>query len=136
MLQGNFNYLNLIDNDENCYKIKRIFNKENQLSLVQILDSKDKIYKCLFYRDGKHVSNICVYNVETGKEIKNITYRADGETISSVREYNNETGNLSCVSFYKEDGQSVSSMVEYDDNGLEAQFSLFCDDGEVITQCL
>ena len=50
MLQGNFNYLDLIDNDENCYKIKRIFNKENQLSLVQILDSKDKIYKCLFIK--------------------------------------------------------------------------------------
>lgn len=36
----------------------------------------------------------------------------------------------------KTDGVSVSSIIEYDDYGLQVQFSLFCDDGEVITSQL
>ena len=75
-----------------------------------------------------------VYNTETGKEIKNITYKSDGKTISSVREYNTETEKLSCVTFYKPDGVSPSTIIEYDDYGDECQFTLYADDGEVITQ--
>ena len=50
-----------------------------------------------------------------------------------MREYNLETYKLSSVTFFKTDGVSVSSIVEYDDWGTQVQFTLFCDDGEVIT---
>lgn len=119
--------------DENCFSIKRVYDKENILSHIYVFDEKGRIYKCLFYEKGTRLSNLSVYNRETGKEIRNITYRQDGKTISSVREYNLETGILSCVTFFKSDGVSVSSIIEYDDYGAQVQFSLFCDDGEVIT---
>lgn len=124
----------LLDNDENCYSIKRIFDKDNVLSMIQAINFKGGIYKCLFYRDGKFLSNMSIYNPETGKEIKNITYRNDGKTISSVREYDFATERLLTVTFFKEDGVSVSSIIEYDESGTEVSFQLFCDDGEVITQ--
>ena len=129
-------YSELINNDENCYRLNKIFDKNNVLSMIQVLNFKGQIYKCLFYRDGKVLSNISVYNVSTGKEIRNITYRADGKTISSVREYDLETEILSNITFFKEDGVSVSSIIEYSSDGSEVQFSLFCDDGEVISQYL
>mgnify|MGYP004678466661 CR=1 FL=1 len=118
--------------DDRLETIKRVY-EDNILQLVQILDSKNRIKKCIFYDDGKRISNITVYNVTTGKATRNITYRNDGCTISSVREYDCNSGRLLCVSFYKEDGKTLSSIIEYDDNGVEVEFSLFCNDGEVIT---
>lgn len=138
MLTGTHNadIMELIGNDATCYTIKRLYNKENELSVVQVLDERGRIYKCLFYDEGKRLSSVCVYNSESGKELMNITYRKDGKTISSVREYNSDTNQLLSVTFYKEDGKSPSSIIEYDDYGQEAQFSLFCDNGEVITQAI
>lgn len=138
MLTGtnNADIMEFIGNDTNCYTIKRLYNKDNELSVVQVLNEKGRIYKCLFYDEGKRLSNVCVYNPESGKELMNITYRNDGKTISSVREYSSVTKQLLSVTFYKEDGKTPSSIIEYDDFGQEAQFSLFCDDGEVITQAL
>lgn len=133
---NNADIMEFIGNDANCYTIKRFYNKDNDLSVVQVLNEKGRIYKCLFYDDAKRLSNVCVYNSESGKELMNITYRKDGKTISSVREYDSDTNQLLSVTFYKEDGKSPSSIVEYDDFGQEAQFSLFCDDGEVITQAI
>lgn len=124
----------LVEADDGIYTVKYLYDKNNILSLVQVLDALGKIYKCLFYEDGKRLSNMSVYNTETGKEIKNITYKSDGKTISSVREYNTETEKLSCVTFYKPDGVSPSTIIEYDDYGDECQFTLYADDGEVITQ--
>lgn len=136
MQQNDREIMNLLDNDTNYYTIKRIYNKENELSVVQVLDIRGKIYKCLFYEEGKRLSNLSVYNPESGKEIMNITYRNDGKTVSSIREYNKKTQMLLSVTFYKEDGKTPSSIIEYNDDGSETQFSLFCDDGEIITQCI
>ena len=118
--------------EENHSTMKRVYNKED-LSLVQVLDEQNRIKKCLFYENGKRLSTSCIYNVKTGKEVKNITYRADGKTISSVREFDYETGRILKVEFYKEDGQSLSSVIEYDETGSEAKFSLYGDDGEITT---
>lgn len=133
---SNRDIMNFIENDANCYSIKRLYNKNDELSVVQVLDERGRICKCLFYDEGKRLSNVCVYNSDSGKETMNITYRRDGKTISSMREYNSNTNQLLSVTFYKEDGKSPSSIIEYDDYGQEAQFSLFCDDGEIITQVL
>lgn len=126
--------LNLIEVDDSLFTVKYLYDKNNILSLVQVVDTLGKIYKCLFYEDGKRLSNMSVYNTKTGKEIKNVTYKSDGKTISSVREYDTETEKLSCVTFYKPDGISPSTIIEYDEYGYECQFTLFADDGEVITQ--
>ena len=112
--------------------IKRVYDKK-ELSLVQVLDERNRIQKCLFYENGKRLSTACIYNANTGKEVKNITYRADGKNISSVREFDYETGRLLNVSFYKEDGKSLSSVIEYNEAGNEVLFSLYGDDGEVTT---
>lgn len=128
--------LNFISNEDNCQSIRRVYNKDNILSHIYVLDSRGRIFKCMFYENGERLSNMCIYNTSTGKEIRNITYRQDGKTISSAREYNLETGKLSCVTFFKPDGISVSSIIEYDDYGSQVQFSLFCDDGEVIASQL
>lgn len=136
LLESRNDIRELIGEDEKCYKIKRLYNDDNELSVVQVLNFRNRIYKCLFYEDGERLSNISLYNTETGKEIKNVTYRNDGKTISSVREYNLETEQLLSVTFYKPDGKSPSSIIEYNDSGSQAQFTLFCDDGEVITQAL
>ena len=125
--------LSYVSNEDNRLSIKRVYDKDNILSHIYVLDSKNRIYKCMFYEKGVRLSNVSVYNPEAGKEIRNITYRQDGKTISSVREYNLETYKLSSVTFFKADGVSVSSIVEYDDWGTQVQFTLFCDDGEVIT---
>ena len=77
-----------------------------------------------------------IYNVENGKEVKNITYKQDGCTISSVREYDTQTGQLLSVMFMKEDDNSISSIIEYDNSGNEIQFSLYCDDGEIISAAM
>lgn len=124
----------LIEADENFYTVRYLYDKNNILSVIHVLNTLGKIYKCLFYEDGKRLSNMSVYNTDTGKEIKNITYKADGRTISSVREYDTETEKLCCVTFYKDDGISPSSVIEYDEYGYETQFTLYADDGEVITQ--
>ncbi len=121
----------LIDGVNNCYKIKRILNNENELSMIQILNERGRIYKCLFYDENGRTSNLCVYNPSTGKEVKNITYRSDGKTISSIREYYPTSGVIKCVTFYKEDGQNISSLVEYNENGDEVCFSLYDEKGEV-----
>lgn len=118
---------------ESVYSIKRVYNDANLLSHIYVLNSYNRIYKCLFFENGKRLSNMSIYNTSTGKEIKNITYRQDGETISSVRDYNLDTEKLQTVTFLKPDGISVSSIIEYDDFGMQTQFTLFCDDGEVIT---
>lgn len=128
--------MSIVGDDENCRTIKRLYNKDRELSVVQVLDFRDKIYKCLFYEEGKRLSNVSLYNTKTGKEIKNITYRNDGRTISSIREYNIDTEKLRSVTFYKEDGKSLSSVVEYNSEGYETQFTLYCDDGEIIRQVL
>ncbi len=126
----------LVEEDAKFYSIKRIYNKYKELSMIQVLDTRGKIFKCLFYDDHKRLSNLSIYNTDSGKEIRNITYRSDGKTISSIREYNSVTQKLSNVTFYKEDGKSPSSTIEYDNEGKEVQFSLYCDDGEIITQCI
>lgn len=126
----------LIGNDENCYSIKRLYDEDDVLAALQVLNAKDRIYKCLFYEEGTRLSNLTIYNTETGREIKNITYRNDGKTISSIREYNLETEKLLSVTFYKEDGQSPSSIIEYNDKGDEASFTLFCENGQTITQAI
>lgn len=124
----------IILDDTNCYKIKRIYNKDKELSVVQVLDIRGRIYKCLFYSEGKTLSNLSVYNPDTGKEIRNVTYRHDGMTISSIREYYTKTHKISSVTFFKEDGCSPSSVVKYNELGDESHFILYCDDGEVIKQ--
>ena len=103
------------------------------MSLIQVLDNQGRISKCMFYDDNKRLSNICYYNTLTGKEIKNITYRADGKTISSMREYDCKTGKPLNVIFYKDDGINISSIIEYNESGNEAKFTLYCDNGEVIS---
>lgn len=128
--------LSYVSGDENCLSLRRVYDNEKVLSHIYVFNAKGKIYKCLFYEKGVRLSNMSIYNPKTGKEIRNITYRQDGKTISSAREYNLETGKLSCVTFFKPDGISVSSIIEYDDYGSQVQFSLFCDDGEVITSQL
>lgn len=134
--ESRINITDLIGNDDNCYSIKRVYSDNGDLSLVQVLDNRGRIYKCLFYNEDGLLSNQSVYDSKTGKEVMNITYRCDGKTISSVREYNLDTQQLMSVTFYKGDGKSPSSIIEYNDDGSDAQFSLFCDDGEVITQCI
>lgn len=130
------NIAELIGDEENCYTIKRIFDSDNVLSIIQVLNTLGQIYKVLFYENGSRLSNLSVYNPKTGKEIRNITYRADGKTISSVREYDMETESLLSVTFYKPDGLGVSSIIEYNDTGTETQFTLFGEDNEIITQVI
>ena len=136
MLNTMPNTLDLIGLDNDAYIAKRLYDKNNILSIIQILDILGRICRCLFYEDGKRLSNMSIYNPSSGKEVKNITYRADGKTISSVREYNKETEKLMSVTFFKEDGVSVSSIIKYDESGSEVSFTLYCDDGEVVTQSL
>ena len=124
------------DGDKSFYSIKRVYDQNNNLSVIQILDDKHRIFKCLFYDDQKRLSNMCIYNPITGKEVKNITYRADGKTISSVREYNTITDKLLNVIFFKPDGKSPSSIIEYNEMGNETQFTLFDESGETIVQKL
>lgn len=112
--------------------VKKIYDG-NDLKIVQVLNIQGKIQKCFFYEDNGRLSNMSEYDTNTGKEIKNTTYRKDGKTISSIREYNVNDGYLRFVAFYKEDGRSISSIIEYNKFGTEIEFSLFCDDGEVIT---
>lgn len=126
----------LSSDDDSCYNIKRMYTKEDMLSMVQILDQRNRICKCLFYEDGDRLSNISVYNPLTGKEIKNITYRADGKTICSVREYNILTEKLLNVIFFKPDGKSPSSIIEYNDSGDETQFTIFDESGVAQTHCI
>ena len=95
-------------------------------------NKKGQIQKCMFYDEKLRLSNICVYNTDTGKQLKNVTYRQDGKTISSIREFDNDSGILRNVSFFKPDGKSVSSIIEYNEDGDEIGFSLFCYDGEII----
>ena len=121
----------LIDGVDNCYKVKRILNNEKKLSMIQILNERGRISKCLFYDENGRSSNLCIYNPSTGKEVKNITYRADGKTISSIREYYSMSGVVKCVTFYKEDGKNISSSVEYDEKGDEVCFFLYDEKGNV-----
>ncbi len=118
------------------YYIKRVYNKENELSMIQVLNNRGRISKCLFYDENKRLSNVSLYNTSSGKEIKNVTYKADGKTVSSIREYDSETGIPIKVIFYKPDGKDVSSIIEYDETGIEAKFMLYCDDGKVISSAI
>ena len=122
-----------IDVLDNCYKIKKIFDDTENLLMIQVLTSNHRIYKCIFYDEQNRLSNVSIYNTETGKEIRNYTYRGDGKTLSSMREYT-EDNKLACVTFFKEDGKNPSSIIEYDSMGRETQFSIYSDNGEVITQ--
>ena len=115
---------------DKSYKIEKVYDGK-KLSVIKILDKKDKIYKALFYDEFERLSNLSIYDTESGKEKENITYKADGKTMSSVREYNIETDNLLKVTFYKPNGEEVSSIVEYDESGKESQCLIFCDNGEV-----
>ena len=121
---------------DNYFYIKRVYNKERELSMVQVLNKYRRIYKCLFYDENKRLSNASIYNTTSGKEIKHVTYKSDGKTISSVREYDSETGIPIKVIFYKPDGKCVSSIIEYDESGIEAKFMLYCDDGKVISAAI
>ncbi len=121
---------------EKYYSIKRIYNKYKELSMVQVLDNRGRIYKCMFYDDNARLSSICVYNTTSGKEIQNVTYRSDGKTVSSIREFNKDNGKPISVKFFKEDGKTISSLIEYNDYGNEAKFSLYCDNGEVISSAI
>lgn len=123
--------LDLLDAGENQLTIKRIYDKFGALSMIQVLNSNDEILKCMFYDENQRLTNMSLYNVKTGKEIKNITYRKDGRTISSIREYNQETAKPLVTIFYKEDGKTISSKVKFDDQGQEATFSLYLDNGEI-----
>ncbi len=116
--------------------IKRVYDKNNALSVVQVLNSDNRIVKCLFFDETERLSNISFYNPDSGKEIKNVTYRQDGKTISSVRDYEYESGRLVSVSFFKPDGKSISSIIEYNEYGDEIQFSIYCDNGEVISAAI
>lgn len=127
----------LLETQNDYFNIKRIYDNSNkELSIIQILDNRNRICKCLFYENGKRLSNMSVYNPATGKEIKNITYRADGKTICSIREYNILTEKLLNVIFFKADGKSPSSIIEYNDEGNETQFTIFDENGIPTTQCL
>lgn len=121
---------------EKYYSIKRIYNKYQELSMVQVLDNRGRIYKCMFYDDNTRLSSVCIYNPTSGKEVKNVTYRSDGKTISSVREYDKDKGTPLNVTFFKEDGKTISSLIEYNDSGNEAKFSLYCDNGEIISSAI
>lgn len=116
--------------------VKRIYDRDNELSLVQVLNMKGQILKCTFYGEGKKLSHTTEYNPDTGKEVKNITYRADGKTISSIREFDYKTGTLLKVSFYKEDGRNLSSVIKYNEFGDQSSFVIYCDNGEVISSNL
>ena len=126
----------LIGDDENCYTIKRIFDNDNNLSLIQVINSYGRIYKVLFYDDEQRLSNMSIYNPATGREIRSVTYKSDGKTISSVREYDLESEKLLSVTFYKPDGYGVSSIIEYNDTGTETQFTLFGENGEITIKAL
>lgn len=125
-------YYNLDFDKNNSSQIKKIYNKYQKLSVVQVLNFKGQIQKCIFYDEQSRLSNISVYNTNTGKEIKNVTFKQDGKTISSIRSYDPLLGILRSVTFFKENGKDVSSIIEYNEYGDEIEFSLFCDDGEVI----
>ena len=124
-----------IQENESCYSIKKIYDRNDMLSVIQILDEKERICKCLFF-NKTNITNVSIYNPETGKEIKNITYRDGGKTICSVREYDTTTEKLLNVIFFKPDGKSPSSIIEYNDLGNETQFTMFNEVGEAVTQCL
>ena len=127
----------LIGEDENCYTIKRIFDySNNKLSLIQVINSKGEIYKVLFYDETERLSSMSIYNPQTGREIKGLTYKSDGKTISSVRDYDTETEKLLSITFYKPDGMNVSSIIEYNDEGTEVQFTLFEAGGKIITKVI
>lgn len=113
------------------YKIEKVYNQDS-LSVAKVLNEKGKICKAVFYDEKARVSNMSVYNADTGKEIKNITYKSDGKTVSSVRIYNEKNNKIERVAFYKADGKHISSMVLYDETGRESQCIMFCDDGEII----
>lgn len=133
--QNNFlEQLELYSNfEENQLTIKRILNKFNELTMIQVLNSQGNIIKCLFYDAGNHLSNITIYNPATGKEIKNISYKKNGKTISSIREYDIETGWPLRTVFYKEDGRNTSSIIEYNEYGTETQITLFDEIGNCKT---
>ena len=125
-----FFHLNYDQN--NLYKIKKIYNECQKLTIVQILNNQGRIQKCMFYDETSRLSNVCIYNTDTGKEMRNVTFKQDGKTISSIRDFDPRTGALRSVSFFKPDGKSISSIIEYNELGNEIEFSLFCDDGEII----
>lgn len=125
--------LNEIDvmDDENYFSKKRIHNKKGKLSMIQYINSDKKIYKILFFDDFERLSNMSLYNADTGRETTNITYKADGKTISSIREFDSEGDRLLSITFYKPDGLNVSSIIEYSDDGKETLLTLFGDCGQV-----
>lgn len=123
-----------LDYDQNnLYKIKKIYNECQKLAIVQILNNQGRIQKCIFYDETSRLSSICIYNTNTGKPMRNVTFKQDGKTISSIRDFDPRTGMLRSVSFFKPDGKSISSIIEYNEFGNEIEFSLFCDDGEIIS---
>ena len=115
------------------YQIIRIYDDNKKLSLIQILNSQNRICKVLFYDENTRLSNMSIYNPRNGKEIKNITFKKDGKSVSSIRQYDIKTGRLLNVSFYKKDKNELSSIIEYDEFG-QSRFTLYADDGEIITQ--
>ena len=124
--------INLSYDQNDLYKIKKIYNESQKLAIIQILNNHGRIQKCMFYDETSRLSNICIYNTNTGKEMRNVTFKQDGKTISSIRDFDPRTGVLRSVSFFKSDGKNVSSIIEYNELGNEIEFSLFCDDGEII----
>ena len=85
------------------------------------------------YHVNTNTDEYVKYESDPGKELKNITYKKDGKSISSIREYDSKTGRLLNVSFYKPDKNELSSVIEYDEFG-QSRFTLYADDGEIITQ--
>ena len=63
----------------NLYKIKKIYNECQKLTIVQILNNQGRIQKCMFYDETSRLSNVCIYNTDTGKEMRNVTFKQDGK---------------------------------------------------------
>ncbi len=117
--------------DEKLFSKKRICDKDGKLSMLQYINSDKRIYKILFYDDMERLSNMSLYNTQTGKEVTNITYKADGKTISSIREFDSDGDKLLSITFYKSDGKNVSSIIEYSDDNKKTILTLFGDSGQV-----
>ena len=128
--------LDWIHEDSNVCEIKRLYDKFGALCCIHALDIKERICRALFFDDENRLANTSIYNPETGKEIKNITYKSDGKTISSIREYDVSTEKLLNVIFYRQDGSGPSSIIQYDEYGDEVEFTLFGDDGEITTHSI
>lgn len=110
------------------YTLHRIYDKE-KLSLIQILDSKERICQVVFYKDGNHIAGRTLYNSNTGKELKTITYRADGKTICSIRELNPD-GKIKRIMFMKPCGKKLSSIITYNEDGNETKCTIFDENGK------